>query len=172
MEPTLTIRDLRFEPYIPAEKIHAAITALAERINRDYGTAHRPLLLVTLSGAVVFAGELFRQLDGPSGHVAVDVPPTADVRDRDVIVAEDVVDTGTTIHRLHTLLTQQGARSIRVATLLLKPAIYYHQPTRPNPLPIDYVALEAEPKFIVGYGMDYDEQGRNLGALYTLCEDK
>ncbi|WP_071133950.1 phosphoribosyltransferase [Millionella massiliensis] len=189
MEPTLTIRDLRFEPYIPAEKIHAAITALAERINRDYGTAHRPLLLVTLSGAVVFAGELFRQLDGPfeiafvklssygagtttSGHVAVDVPPTADVRDRDVIVAEDVVDTGTTIYRLHTLLTQQGARSIRVATLLLKPAIYYHQPTRPNPLPIDYVALEAEPKFIVGYGMDYDEQGRNLGALYTLCEDK
>ena len=107
MEPTLTIRDLRFEPYIPAEKIHTAITTLAERINRDYSTAHRPLLLVTLSGAVVFAGELFRQLEGPfeiafvklssygagtttSGHVAVDVPPTADVRDRDVIVAEEL----------------------------------------------------------------------------------
>lgn len=189
MEPFCTLHNRRFELYIPAETIHRAITRVAEQINRDYTDARHPLLLVTLSGAVVFGGELFRQLRGPfeiafvklasygagttsSGVVSVDVPLTADVHGRDVLIAEDVVDTGTTIHRLRDMLNECGARSIRVATLLLKPDIYYHRPERPNPMPIDYVALESEPKFIVGYGMDYDEQGRNLGALYTLCEEK
>lgn len=184
--PTITVHDRRFEPYISAEKIHTAISELATRINRDYREAVRPLLLVTLNGAIVFAGELFRQLDGPfeiafvklssygagmdsTGTVRVEIPLTADVRGRDVIIAEDVVDTGTTIHALHDLLTAQEARSIRVATLLLKPDPYYR---RPEPLPIDYAALEVEPRFIVGYGMDYDGLGRNLGALYAVCDEE
>ncbi|WP_298061556.1 phosphoribosyltransferase family protein [uncultured Rikenella sp.] len=188
MKPTLTIRDRRFEPYIPAEAIHAAISDVAGRINRDYANAARPLLLVTLNGAFVFAGELFRQLTGDfevafvklssyeglgsSGTIQIDVPLTTDVRGRDVLIAEDVVDTGATIHKLQAMLAEQGARSVRVATLLLKPETYYHQTERPEPLPIDYAALEAEPKFIIGYGMDYDGLGRNLGALYAVCEDE
>lgn len=189
MELILTIRDRRFGLYIPEPMIHTSISEVAARINRDYSQAERPLLLVTLNGAFVFAGELFRQLTGDfevafvklssygsglasSGQVAVDVPLTTDVRGRDVLIAEDVVDTGTTIHKLYAMLTEQGARSIRVATLLLKPETYYHQPERPEPLPIDYAALESEPKFIIGYGMDYDGAGRNLGALYALCEEE
>lgn len=186
---TITIRDKRFSLYIPEQAIHDAVTNMAAAVNRDYATAQRPLLLVTLNGAFIFAGELFRQLTGEfevafvklssygagmasSGTVAIDVPLTTDVKERDIIIAEDVVDTGTTIHHLHTLLTEQGARSIRVATLLLKPETYYRQPERPEPLPIDYAALESEPRFIIGYGMDYNGLGRNLGALYTVCEDE
>lgn len=188
MEPTLTIRDRRFRLHTPEPAIHAAISKVAETINRDYAEAERPLLLVTLSGAFVFAGELFRQLDGPfevafvklssygsgvtsSGNVTVDIPPTTDIRGRDVIIAEDVVDTGNTVHELHAVLTACGARSIRVATLLLKPETYYNRPERPDPLPVDYVALESEPVFIIGYGMDYDGLGRNLGALYAVCDE-
>ncbi|MCH5305823.1 MAG: hypoxanthine phosphoribosyltransferase [Rikenella sp.] len=189
MEKPITLFDRRFELYIPEPVIHTAISDVAARINRDYAEAVRPLLLVTLSGAIVFAGELFRQLEGPfeiafvkvssygaettsSGRVAVEVPPTAAVEGRDVIIAEDVVDTGHTIHALHAMLAEQGARSIRVATLLLKPDPYYRQPERPEPLPVDYAALEAEPRFIVGYGMDYDGLGRNLGALYAVCDEE
>lgn len=189
MERVQTLHDRRFAPYISAERIHAAISEVAARINRDYSAAVRPLLLVTLSGAIVFGGELFRQLEGPfeiafvklssygagttsSGQVKVEVPLTADVEGRDVIIAEDVVDTGNTIHALHAMLTERGARTVRVATLLLKPDPYFRQSGRTDgTLPIDYAALEVEPRFIVGYGMDYDGLGRNLGALYTLCEE-
>lgn len=188
MSSTVIIRDRRFEPYIPAATIHAAISDVAARINRDYADAARPLLLVTLNGAFVFAGEMFRQLTGDfevafvklssydglgsSGAIKIDVPLTTDVRGRDVLIAEDVVDTGNTIHALYDMLTERGARTVRVATLLLKPDPYYRQPQRPEPLPIDYAALEIEPKFIIGYGMDYDGLGRNLGAIYAICDDE
>lgn len=186
MEPTLTIHDRRFRLHTPENAIHTAISKVAADINRDYADAERPLMLVTLNGAFVFAGELFRQLAGDfevafvklasyeglgtSGNIKIDVPLTTNVRGRDVIIAEDVVDTGNTIHKLHAMLTEQGAKSVRVATLLLKPETYYHQPERPKPLPINYVALESEPAFIIGYGMDYDGLGRNLGALYVVCD--
>lgn len=188
MEPTLTIHDRRFGLYISEQDIHIAISKLATQINRDYANAVRPLLLVTLNGAFIFAGDLFRQLTGPfevafvklssygseltsSGSVETDVPVTTDVRGRDVLIAEDVVDTGNTIHKLHAMLTAQEAKSVRVATLLLKPETYYNQPKRPEPLPVDYAALESEPKFIVGYGMDYNGLGRNLSALYAVCDE-
>ncbi len=148
---TVTLLDRRFEPYISAERIHTAISELARRINRDYAACTgRPLLLVTLNGALVFAGELFRQLTGDfevafvklssyegigsTGKVQLDVPVTAEVRGRDIVIAEDVVDTGNTIHALHGLLQQAGARSVRVATLVLKPTVYYRQPERPGGL--------------------------------------
>ena len=141
LEPFCTLHNSSFELYIPAETIHRAITRVAEQINQDYTNIVRPLLLVTLSGAVVFGGELFRQLRGPfeiafvklasygagttsSGVVSVDVPLTADVRGRDVLIAEDVGDTGTTIHSLRDMLHECGASSIRVATLLPKSDIY------------------------------------------------
>lgn len=186
---TITIRDRRFRPYLSGAAIRSAISRLAGTINRDYAAAERPLLLVTLNGAFVFAGELFRQLTGPfevafvklgsygagmtsSGTVSVDVPITAVVEGRDVLIAEDIVETGTTIRALHAMLTERGARSVRVATLLLKPTVYYRQAEQPNPLPIDYAAFETGPLFLVGYGMDYDGAGRNLGALYAVCDDK
>lgn len=191
MESTVTLRERRFELYIPESAIHQAIASMAEIINRDYAEAERPLLLVTLNGAFIFAGELFRQLDGDfevafiklssyghemasSGSVTVDVPLTAGIKGRDIIIAEDVVDTGNTIRRLNTLLTEQGARSIRVATLILKPEVYYSETARNNGdlVPIDYVALESEPRFIIGYGMDCDGLGRNLGAIYALIDEQ
>lgn len=184
MEQTLTVRDRRFRLYIPEEDLHAAVSRIAGEINRDYASAVRPLLLVTLNGAFVFAGELFRQLDGPfevafvklssyeglgtSGTVHVDIPLTTEVAGRDVLIAEDVVDTGTTIQRLHELLAERGARSVRTATLVLKPTVYNR---RANPLPIEYVGVESEPRFIIGYGLDYDGLGRNLAGIYVLCDE-
>lgn len=186
---TITIRDRRFRPYLSGDAIRSAISRLAATINRDYADAERPLLLVTLNGAFVFAGELFRQLEGPfevafvklgsygagmtsSGTVSVDVPMTAAVEGRDVLIAEDIVETGRTIDRLYHMLRERGARSVRVATLLLKPSVYYPQAEKARLLPIDYAAFETEPLFLVGYGMDYDGAGRNFGALYAICDNE
>lgn len=182
---TITLHGKTFELYIPATDIHPAITQLAKRISEDYRDARRPVLLVTLNGAVVFGGELFRQLDGEfeiafvklssygknmssQGEVRVDIPLTIDVAGRDVIIAEDVVDTGRTIRKLHHMLTQAGAKSIRTATLLLKPDVYARQA---DPLPVEYAALESQERFIIGYGLDYDGLGRNLEAIYAVEDE-
>lgn len=179
----ITIHSRPFELYIGEAEIHEAISQVAEQINWDYeqGDFTRPLVLVTLNGGLVFGGELFRQLEGnfelafvkvasygscmdSSGNVQVEVPVTVDVESRDVIIVEDVVDSGNTICALFDLLGRTKAKSIRVATLLLKPEAYTGE------IPIDYVALECENRFVIGYGMDYDQAGRNLGAIYALAE--
>lgn len=179
---SITIHGRRFGLYIPEADIHYAISQVAEQINYDArkGDFNRPLVLVTLNGALIFGGELFRQLEGDfeiafiklssygsgmsSTEVGVDVPLTVNVQGRDVIIAEDVVDTGKTIQKLDTLLKAAGARQIRVATLLLKPEVYTAERE------IDYVALESENRFIIGYGLDYNEAGRNLPDIYALEE--
>lgn len=178
---TIRVRDLDFEPYISSESVRHQITQLAGVINKEYEQVACPLLLVTLNGGIVFGGELFRQLSGDveigfvklssygsstcsSGTVRVDVAPTVDVADRDVIIVEDVVDTGNTIEALTNLLTQAGARSVKVATLLIKRDVYTKS------LPVDYVGFESENIFIIGYGLDYGGLGRNLDGIYKVIK--
>lgn len=180
-DKTIRVRDLDFEPYISSDAVREQITQLAGVINKDYAEVVCPLLLITLSGGIVFGGELFRQLSGDveigfvklssygdttrsSGSVRVDVAPTVDVADRDVIIVEDVVDTGNTIEVLTNMLTQAGARSVKVATLLIKRDVYKKD------LPIDYVGFESENIFIIGYGLDYGGLGRNLDGIYKVVK--
>ncbi len=168
---------------ISGGQVQQAIQRVAQRVNADCrgGKFQRPVALITLNGALVFGGELFRQLEGDwevgfvkvssyaadmqsTGDVQVDVPPTVDVAGRDVIVVEDVVDSGKTVKSLLTLLDKVGARSVRIATLLFKPGAYKAG------IPIDYVGLPICDEFVVGYGLDYDQAGRNLSAIYVLDE--
>jgi adenylate kinase len=88
------------------------------------------------------------------------------VQDRHVVIIEDIVDTGNTIEMVSEQIAGMGAKSVAVATLLYKPKIYSKE------LPIDYVAIEIEPDFVVGYGLDYDGLGRNLNELYVLSKDQ
>lgn len=174
----MQLHDLFFEPYIPASQIESAVEGVARRINADY--AHcitPPLFLVTLSGAFMFAAELSKYLNIPvefafvkcssyntaavsSGEVRFEVECTVSPTGRDVIVVEDVVDTGNTYVALHAYLMRLEARSIRIASLLLKTEVY------DKSLPLDYVALSVENIFLVGYGLDYNQLGRNINGIY------
>ncbi|MCQ2156648.1 MAG: hypothetical protein MJY57_05585 [Bacteroidales bacterium] len=89
---------------------------------------------------------------------------TADVRGRRVIICEDIVDTGTTINALRELLLDKGATDVKICTMLMKPDVY------DKPAPIDYVGMEIPDAFIVGYGLDYDELGRNIRDIYVIDE--
>ncbi|MEG0814502.1 MAG: phosphoribosyltransferase family protein [Mucinivorans sp.] len=174
----MKIHDIDFEPYITADVVQKAIVRVADQINDQYADSAEPVvLLVTLSGAMVFAGELCRHITVPvelafvkcssygeqttsSGRIAFEVEPTASLLGREVIVLEDIVDTGNTWLALHTYIDKQGAHSIRIATMLCKREIYS------NALPLDFVGLDVVSEFLVGYGLDYNQLGRNINGIY------
>ena len=166
-------------PYIPNKKIEAAIDKVAEKLNRDFkNTNDIPVFVCVLNGAMMFTSSLLQRLnfnceldcirrtsyDGLSstGTVSETLGLARSVRNRTVIVVEDIVDTGNTIVDLAHSMIEAGAREVRYCTLLLKPTVYH------KPVDIDYVAMEVEDKFIVGYGLDYDQLGRNLKDIYIL----
>ncbi len=180
----VTLHNRVFESYIPESTLQKAIRKVAARINLDYASSQKPpILLVTLNGAFLFGAELYKELTPgfelgfvklasygsgtkSSGKVRVEIAPTVPIRGRDVIVVEDVVETGNTIETLYKLLTEAGAKSIRTATLLIKPNLYLKS------IPIDYMALEIEDRFVVGFGLDYNQQGRNLRDIYQLVVEE
>lgn len=174
---TLTIKDKTFALFIPETEIKQRVAAVAQRIDQDMA-GRTPLFLVVLNGAFMFAADLVRMISVPcevsfiklasyqgthsSGEVTEVIGLHMDLQGRDVIIVEDIVDTGLTMrHLLDKLATLQPA-SLQVCTLLLKPGKLQ------TPLDLRYVAMEIPNDFIVGYGLDYDEQGRNLKDIYTL----
>jgi len=177
--PAITILDKTFEPYLSRELIQDRIGQMAQELNRDYA-GKRPLLIVVLNGAFIFASDLVRQLhcDPEIQFIRITTygnnmfsSETAqillgleiDVDARDVVIIEDIVDTGyTTDFFIEHLDQQTPPASIRLATLLFKPDNFKHS-RRP-----DYVGFEIPPAFVVGYGMDYAQQGRELDAIYQL----
>lgn len=175
----ITLFDKTFRTYIPQAEIEAAIGQIADALNRE--NAHRddiPIFLCVLHGALLFTAELMKRLDFPcqiasvkassyigtqtTGHVGFDMGLTADVKGRRVYILEDIVDTGGTILALRDLLEAEGATEIKVCTMIFKEEAYHQD------MPIDYVGIRIENKFIVGYGLDYDEIGRNLKDIYIL----
>lgn len=177
MKPQVTYNGLTFEPYITREQISERIQQLAREVERD-SQGQVPLLVCVLNGAALFATDLFRNLDidaeiafirlksyegtSTTGTVKTLMGLTEDIKDRTVILIEDIIDTGTTIHGLLKQLEPQGAQSIKVATLLFKP-----DSLKCDVKP-DYVGFEIPSKFIVGYGLDLDGLGRNLNDIYVL----
>lgn len=179
MEQIVTLHDKSFKPFIPNAEIEAAIDRIAERLNKDYqGGEDIPLLVCVLHGALLFTAELMKRLTftaelcctklssyagtESTGFIREDLPVTAPVAGRRVLILEDIVDTGTTVIALTGNLRKQGAKDVRICSLLLKPDTY------PGTVPIDYVALEIPSRFIVGFGLDYDQLGRNLPDIYVL----
>lgn len=182
----IQVHDKVFRPYIPQADLEKAIDKVAESLNADYKDAKDvPLLLCVLNGAIMFTSELMKRITFPCQLVAVKLSSyegvkttgtvktlmdiTTDVKGRRVIIVEDIVDTGTTVIALQKLLAEKGADSSVICTMLFKEAAFRraHGTAVPGP---EYKALTIEDKFILGYGLDYDELGRNLPDIYILDE--
>lgn len=164
--------------FIPREQIHDAIHRLAEEIRRDY-RATPPLLLSPLKGSFMFLADLVRVLDLPveiafvrlssygsgtlsSGQIEVVQDLREDIHAREILVIEDIIDSGHTLGFLHAYLAPRGPASVRVCTLLDKPQ------RRQVPVTIDYCGFTIPDVFVVGYGLDWNEQYRHLPDLCVL----
>lgn len=174
---TVTVKDKRFRLSISADELHRAIGQVAAAITADYA-GRRPLFLAVLNGSFMFAADLLRLVPLPceiafvklssyagthtTGHVRQLIGLDRDIGGRDVIVVEDIVDTGLTMQHLLGRLQAMRPKSVSVCTLLLKPGKLQ------VPLDVRYAALQIPNDFIVGYGLDYDGLGRNLPQIYTL----
>ena len=173
------LHDKTFRKFIPYEKLEAAIDSVAEKINKDFeGCEDIPVLLCVLNGSIMFTGELMKRLrfncqivstkltsyvgTETTGSVKQALGLTADITGRRVIVVEDIVDSGNTIVALKQILADKGAKQSLMCTLLLKPDAYKKD------VVLDYVAMEIPNDFIVGFGLDYDELGRNFKDIYIL----
>lgn len=177
----VTLKDKTFRLSIPYETIEKAIDNVASHINADFnGCEDIPVLLCVLNGSIMFTAELMKRLNfncqvvstkltsyvgtSTSGNVRQAMGLTADISGRRVIVIEDIVDSGNTIVELKRILAEKGAAESRICTLLLKPDAYKKD------VKLDYVAMEIPNDFIVGFGLDYDELGRNFKDIYMLDE--
>lgn len=178
----MLIHNQNFEPYISADTLSKQIDRIANQINQDFADSKdAPLIVITLCGALIFGSDLVRRLDfitdlafvkcssygdsmSPSDYIRYELPPTISPLGRDVIIVEDIVDTGNTYLALHRHLTEMGAKSIRIATMLFKKDVYKKL------LPIHYVAMEIDTIFVVGSGLDYNQLGRNLNGIYRLTK--
>lgn len=178
MEHTIQLHDRKFAVLITAERIAEAVQRVAARISADYAsTPQPPLLIGVLNGSFVFLADLVRAIDRPvevsfvklSSYEGTDSTGTVreligldhSIRGRDVIIVEDIVETGTSIEHMIMKLEQAAPRSVAVCTLFFKPAAYSRARK------VEYAALEIGNEFIVGYGLDYNQLGRNLPSVYV-----
>ena len=176
---TVKVLDKEFGLYIPQEKIEACIQEVADQINRDMDDKN-PLFLVILNGAFMFASELFKRLTIPCEISFVKLSSYSGIKTtniireligldhsvngRHVIIVEDIVDTGHTLCYTRQKLFLLKAADVRIATLFFKPDNFKYD------YPIDYKGMDIGNEFIVGYGLDYDQQGRNLPDIYKIIE--
>ncbi len=178
---TVTIKDKTFGISIPEEVIKQKVKAVAERINHDMA-GKNPLLLAVLNGSFVFAADLMRELTIPceisfvklasyqgttsTGKVKEVIGINENLAGRTVIIVEDIVETGLTIQQMLDSLGTRNPESVHVCTLLLKPERLQVD------INVEYVAISIPNDFILGYGLDYDQQGRNLRDIYTLISNE
>ncbi len=180
-EDRIVVDGLTFVPYLDRETIAREVRRVATEIRRDY-EGKRPLFLCVLNGAFMFAADLLRETGlndasisfvryssyegtSSSGRIKELMGLTEDIEGRDVIIVEDIVDTGLTASYMVDDLRRRNPDSIRFATLLYKPA---SSKTGFRP---DYVAFDIPPKFIIGYGLDLDGRVRNLKDIYVIEEE-
>ena len=176
----IQIKDKKFTLSIPETEIQQAVREVGEAINRDMADKD-PLFICVLNGAFMFAGDLMKTVTIPSeitfiklssyeglyttGTVKEIIGLNESVVGRNVVVVEDIVDTGITMERILGSLRAKGANEIRIATFLQKPDALQRDIT------VDYIAMKIPNDFIVGYGLDYDGYGRNLKDIYTVVSE-
>jgi hypoxanthine phosphoribosyltransferase len=175
----IQVHDKKFRTYLSASEINEQISKIATSINHDY-QGKRPLFIAILNGSFMFASDLFKELSveaevcfiklasykgiKSTGQVVTSIGLDVPLKDRDIIVIEDIVDTGKTLSDFLPQLEMQHPSSLRIATLLHKPdALQYS-------LKLDYVGFSVPNKFLLGYGLDYDGLGRNLKEIFQLVD--
>jgi len=175
----VVILDKRFREMIPGDDISKRIDELAEAINRDFRDQD-VVFLGILNGAFLFAAELFKRINikarisfvklasyegtKSSGSVQELIGWNEDIKHKDVIVIEDIVDTGHTLERIAGELTIRKVAGFKIVTLLFKPESYKKK------IPIDYIGFEIPNDFVIGYGLDFEGYGRNLPSVYSLVK--
>lgn len=177
----IIVEGLPFVPYIKSDEIKARVIALADRLKEDLKDS-KPLFLCVLNGAFVFAADLIRAIgltdakiqfikyssyEGTqsTGNVKQIIGLNEDIEGKDVVIIEDIVDTGLTAVKMIEDLREKNPASVRFVTLLHKP-----ENSRTDFTP-DYVAFSIPPKFIIGYGLDLDGKARNLKDIYVIDEE-
>ncbi len=176
----LKVDDLQFQILISAEDLHRRIEELAEEISRDY-EGRVPIMVGVLNGAVIFLADLIRYMSidceidfikissygnarVSSGEITMIKDFSADLHGRDIVVVEDIVDSGLSVQYLKRRILNMKPASLKFVSLLVK------RGTAKVDLSIDYVGFEIEDKFVIGYGLDYKQQKRNVNAIYQLVE--
>lgn len=179
MDP-IKIHDKKFKISYPESEILERVKAVADRINKDMA-GKNPLFLAVLNGSFIFAADLMRMITIPceisfvklasyqgtmsTGKIKEVIGINEDISGRTVIIVEDIVESGLTMKRMIDSLGTRNPESVHICTLLLKPEKLTVD------LNIEYAAIEIPNDFIVGYGLDYNQQGRNLRDIYTLVEE-
>lgn len=175
------VNGMTFVPFIKEEEIKKQVTRVASEIRKDF-EGKNPLFLCVLNGAFVFAADLVREAGlndseisfvryssysgtGTTGTVKQLIGLPENLEGRDIVIIEDIVDTGLTAQKMIADLKEKKPASIKFATLLMKP-----DSSRTGFKP-DYVAFEIDPRFIIGYGLDLDGKVRNLRDIYVIKED-
>lgn len=176
------LHDKLFEVMIPAAEIDQAVSRIADKLNADYADCEQPPILVSvLSGSFMYLADLSRKLDfaneilfvkvssyegtQSTGNVTMHLGVDFNIEGRDLIIVEDIVETGTSIRFMMEYLRKMNPRSVEVCTLFFKPEKYHYD------TPVKYRALEIGNEFIVGYGLDYDQLGRGLKDIYVVTNE-
>ena len=173
----LEYEGLFFKESISAEEIQTEVTRVASEINSDYA-GREPLFVCVLNGAFMYAADLLKHITLPceitfvrmksyegtetTGKVNMLIPLQVDVKGRDVIVIEDIIDTGITMHAFKKILQDSGAKSVELTSFFYKPNSLRYEDVTPK-----YYGKAIPPAFIIGYGLDINEKARNLGSIYT-----
>ena len=175
--PVIKVHDKYFEPFLSEETLQQKVKEIAGNISKDYKTK-RPLFIAILNGSFMFAADVFKHLDieaeicfiklasykgtRSTGHVITAIGLDTDITGRDIIILEDIIDTGKTLHNFLPQLFNQQPSSVKIAVLLHNPDATVFE------INIDYCCFSIPNKFVVGYGLDYDGLGRNLKEIYQV----
>ena len=176
---SITLHDKTFQQYISKEEISNIVSDIAKKINAS--NIEKPLFIAVMNGAFLFAADIMREIILQDAEISFiklasyeGTESTGDVKEliglsdnisrRNIIILEDIIDTGNTLEKIVSMLEDKNIQSLKIATLLFKPKAYKKE------IHIDYIGKEIPNDFVVGYGLDYDEIGRNLPHIYKLKE--
>ena len=175
----IRILDKSFKEYLTERVIQLRIEELAQQVNIDLA-GREVVFLGILDGAFLFAADLFRRINFParisfvklasyqgtssSGSIKELIGWNEDIKNKTIVIVEDIVDTGNTLERIVDELVIRKATEVKVAAMLFKPAAYTKD------IHLDYIGFEIPNDFVVGYGLDYDGFGRNLPSVYSLIQ--
>lgn len=177
MSQEVQILDKTFVPFISSKQLDDRVKDMADWLNEKFRGGN-PLFLAILNGSFVFASDLFKKITltveitfvklasyqgtSSTGNVLTTIGLDRPLNDRDVVLVEDIIDSGKTLHEFLPQLRAHGIRTLTVVSLLTKPEAIRYQ------IDIDLIGFEIDNRFVVGYGLDYDGYGRNLPAIYQL----